>query len=311
MSDNKVKVLFIGGYGRSGSTLFDRMLGQIEGFFSIGELKFVWERCFAEDQLCGCGRPFKECPFWSAVVKETFGGFEEVNVKEVMALKNSVDHAARIPLLLSPYAPAGYKERLDAYSLLLGKLFSAIKKTSGCEFIVDSSKSPSYGLILSRTPGVELYVIHLVRDSRAVSFSWQRKRARPEIYWKTVYMPRRGPIEGAIKWNISNLVIGMLRRKAKGYIRVCYEDLVERPREVMKEVSDFLGRPLKLDFIKDSTVRLKTNHTVAGNPMRFKHGAIELRPDIEWKEKMPASQRCLVTVLTSPLLFNYGYIGRK
>ncbi|WP_420910932.1 sulfotransferase [Thermus thermophilus] len=41
MSQEKVKVVFIGGYGRSGSTLLDRMLGQVEGFVSVGELRHI------------------------------------------------------------------------------------------------------------------------------------------------------------------------------------------------------------------------------------------------------------------------------
>ena len=35
----RTKVLFIGGYGRSGSTLLDRLLGQIDGFVSVGEVR--------------------------------------------------------------------------------------------------------------------------------------------------------------------------------------------------------------------------------------------------------------------------------
>ena len=33
-----VRVLYIGGLGRSGSTLLDRMLGQLDGVWSVGEL---------------------------------------------------------------------------------------------------------------------------------------------------------------------------------------------------------------------------------------------------------------------------------
>ena len=32
----------IPGAGRSGSTLLDRLLGQVNGFYSIGELKWIW-----------------------------------------------------------------------------------------------------------------------------------------------------------------------------------------------------------------------------------------------------------------------------
>ena len=43
MSDDTApKVLFIGGYGRSGSTLLDRVLGSTDGFFSAGELRSLF-----------------------------------------------------------------------------------------------------------------------------------------------------------------------------------------------------------------------------------------------------------------------------
>ena len=47
MSDgagNPTTVLYVAGAGRSGSTLLDNLLGQIPGFFSAGELRYVWER---------------------------------------------------------------------------------------------------------------------------------------------------------------------------------------------------------------------------------------------------------------------------
>ena len=36
-----VKVLYVAGLGRSGSTILANTLGQVEGFFSGGELNFI------------------------------------------------------------------------------------------------------------------------------------------------------------------------------------------------------------------------------------------------------------------------------
>ena len=67
MSDQKV--LYIGGFGRSGSTLVERILGQLPGFCSAGEIVFLWQRGLIDGQLCGCGVPVPECEFWSRVGK--------------------------------------------------------------------------------------------------------------------------------------------------------------------------------------------------------------------------------------------------
>jgi len=48
-------VLFIGGLGRSGSTLLDRMLGRLDDVWSVGELVHLWERGLSQNNRCGCG----------------------------------------------------------------------------------------------------------------------------------------------------------------------------------------------------------------------------------------------------------------
>ena len=62
-----VPVLFIAGFGRSGSTLLDRLLGSTPGVHSGGELAAIWTHGLVDDRLCSCGAPFSGCPFWRAV----------------------------------------------------------------------------------------------------------------------------------------------------------------------------------------------------------------------------------------------------
>ncbi len=72
MSGSPVKVLFVGGFGRSGSTILDNVLGQVEGFFSAGEVSYLWDRCFEQDRLCSCKNAFSQCPLWSRIVARAF-----------------------------------------------------------------------------------------------------------------------------------------------------------------------------------------------------------------------------------------------
>jgi hypothetical protein len=50
-----LNVLFVVGSGRCGSTLLDILLGQIDGFFSTGELHSLWWAGILEGRRCGCG----------------------------------------------------------------------------------------------------------------------------------------------------------------------------------------------------------------------------------------------------------------
>src|SRR4029453_1715634 len=93
----KQKVLFIGALGRSGTTLLERSLGQIEGFCAVGEIRHIWDRSFAANELCGCGVPFRGCDFWTAVVDEAYGGFAALDASELVAMKYSVDRTRYIP----------------------------------------------------------------------------------------------------------------------------------------------------------------------------------------------------------------------
>src|SRR3712207_8209479 len=60
MTNYPVKVLYVVGLGRSGSTILSNSLGQIGGFFSGGELNFIWRHNVLENRLCGCGRRSEE-----------------------------------------------------------------------------------------------------------------------------------------------------------------------------------------------------------------------------------------------------------
>ena len=79
----------------------------------------MWQAGPAADELCGCGQPFGECPFWQAVGQEAFGGWDKVDVDEVLALEADVLRHRNIPLLAlaaarSPSTPA----RCDRYAEL-------------------------------------------------------------------------------------------------------------------------------------------------------------------------------------------------
>jgi hypothetical protein len=306
----RMKVLYIGGYLRIGSTLLDRLLGECDGFVSIGELRRVWEENFGEDQPCGCGAPFSACSFWRAVIKDAYGGFDRVDLDKIVSLKCRVDRMRYIPQLMSPWQIPGYRRALTKYSDILAKLYTGIQKVSGGRVIIDSSKDPSYAYLLANLPNIDLYVVHLVRDSRAVSYSWLRKKIKHEVVYggKKVYMPQRGPMDSSIGWTRANLLLEPLKFCGIKYMRVRYEDLLAAPRSILLNILALLQEEQSLPFLVGHTAKLRIAHTVAGNPMRFRRGHIELCLDEEWKRGMRPVDRQIVTAMTWPLLSKYGYL---
>lgn len=311
--ERRPRVVFIGGFARSGSTLLDCMVGQTPGFVSTGEIKFIWTRGLQRNEPCGCGEPFNACPFWKAVLEKAFGSNDRIDPEGLAALHASIERTRYVPeLSVEALRRRAIDARLEAYASVLESLYAAIRSVSGCDVVVDSSKDPLHGFTLAAMSGVDLRVVHLVRDSRAVAFSHQRHKARTPGAGGA-QLRRLDPKTSALGWDVANSLMHLLRAKAaSNSVRVRYEDLVGAPTDVIRSVTASAGHPYaRLDFIEPGGVHLGPNHTVSGNPSRFQRGLRELRMDAEWETGMERRDRDVVTALTWPLLARYGYVGSR
>lgn len=307
MSTDRIRVLYIGGFGRSGSTLLERTLSRTAGFCAVGELRHIWERGVAANQLCGCGAAFRECEFWRRVLQEAFGGIDRLHAERLVKLKGGVDRTRYIPSMLLG-APAAFRRRLAEYGTILTRLYRAIREVSNCRVIVDSSKEPSHGYILRTLAEVELYTVHLVRDSRAVAYSWLKKKQRPEIYWTHELMARYTPFGSSLRWLVFNGLMHGFARSGGRYLRLHYEGFARDPEGALARVLEFLGEPRpKSPLVRGHMLALGVDHTVSGNPMRFAVGEVRIKPDDAWRERLAPADRRLVTACTWPLLLAYGY----
>src|SRR6266536_2074426 len=135
LSNPPLKVLYIAGAGRSGSTLLDGVLGQLDGFFAAGELRYLWERGLQESRLCGCGVAVRDCPTWRAVLASAFGPGVDANA--AARLQRKATRVRRAPaMILSGRLGRRRSERLGT---VLGPLYQAIQESTGCRVLVDSS----------------------------------------------------------------------------------------------------------------------------------------------------------------------------
>ena len=131
--------------------------------------------------------PVRSCPFWTGVFRQAFGGMEYVDSRRMFELSASLFRVRRIPQLLCPSISRGFRDNLQYFSQVVTKLYRTTQEVSGCRVLIDSSKTNKYCVGLSRIPDIDLHVVHIVRDSRAVAYSWQRKKKRPEIHWTTAF----------------------------------------------------------------------------------------------------------------------------
>lgn len=305
------RVLYIGGVGRSGTTVLERALGELPGFHVLGETVHMWQRALVDDELCGCGRPFSDCPFWTEVGRRAFGGWDQVDPAEVTGLKRAVDRNRYVGRLAAPRLSPGVAAQVARYVGMYRRVYEAVAEITGASVVVDSSKHASLAFCLRWDPQLDLRVVHAVRDARGVAYSWAKVTRRPEATsGRTSFMPTYSPASTALRWDFYNSAFGVLAKRGTPTLRVRYEEFVADPRRVLAGIADFAGAPVDdagLAFASDTGVELTAQHTVSGNPVRFTTGLVPLRRDEAWRTELPAGQRRAVSVLAAPLLLAYGY----
>jgi Sulfotransferase family len=308
VGSERVKVLYVVGLGRSGSTILSNSLGQIPNFFSGGELNFIWRHNVIENRLCGCGRPFRECPVWTKVMDEAYGSMDGVDPREMMRLQNVGTRTRHIPMMLTEVGRRSLSARLEKLLISYGRLYEAIETATGSRVVVDSSKEPAHGYAMSMVPSVDLYALHLVRDPRAAAYSWSKKKPQPDTDTRE-FMVRFSSTKSSALWDSWNASAEALwRRTPKRYLRLRYEDFVADPRKSLDKILTLVGeREAEPPLVGEREVKLGVSHTVSGNPNRFETGAVELRTDREWISRMNLRDKVLVTALTFPLLTHYRY----
>lgn len=310
MSGLDQKVLYIGGFGRSGSTLVERILGQLPGFCSAGEIVFLWQRGLIDGQLCGCGTPVPECDFWARVGKTAFGGWDQIDAHEMLALQKRVDRNRYIPSMVAPRLRPAAQADFERYTDVLSRLYRGIGEVAGARVVIDASKHASTAFLLRKVPNLDPRIVHLVRDSRGVAYSWTKEVKKPEVTGgDDAFMPQYSPSSSGRQWVAYNLMFDALGAIDKTMI-LRYEALMANPREGLERILAHADEPVtaeSFEFLGDGYVDLGCDHTVAGNPMRFHQGRLDLRLDQAWTTKLPERDRKVVTAITWPLQLRYGY----
>ncbi|QLQ38449.1 sulfotransferase family protein [Micromonospora robiginosa] len=314
------RVLFVGGLGRSGSTLLELLLAQSADVCAVGEVVHLWERALGADERCGCGERFTACPFWRQVGEQAFGGWSAVDRDDVLALKDRVDRTRHIPRLakgsLAPDQLADVRRYADLYT----RIYRAALAVTGARVVVDSSKHASLAFALSWADDLDLRVLHLVRDSRAVAYSWGKQVRRPEVVDGEDFMPTFSPFEVSKLWTAQNAAFHLLASRAK-VLRLRYEDFTADPAGTVRRLRDFSGLPddpAALRILAGDPPNPAAEpaapfraHSVAGNPLRFSGGPLTVRRDEAWRDRLPRRSRAVVSLATLPLRVRYGYLGQR
>jgi hypothetical protein len=212
---------------------------------------------------------------------------------------------------------SGLLATATSYAGIYARLYAAIAQVSGCRVVVDSSKHASLAFCLRMSADIDLRVIHVVRDSRAVAYSWTKRIRRPEAADNSgEYMAMFSPARSALLWDALNLGFSLLARRGVPVRQIRYEDFLADPPGSMAQLAEFTSGPgdftdLIAAFLTRDRASVGVSHTASGNPMRFATGTITFRADEAWRDALPVRDRAIVSALTLPLLARYGYLRRS
>lgn len=305
MENAKIKVLYIAGFERSGSTIINRVLGQIEGFVAWGELRDIWQHGITENRLCTCGELFLDCLEWQKIFDRAFGGVDSVDAVQMFQLQRKIRNSFLLYYL--GLLPKEYFKNIGSeYFKHLTELYDAIESITGSRVIVDSTKASWYGFILGMLPNIDLYVLHIVRSPQGVchSLAKRKKQGEKESQWYN-------PWHASLSWNLKNSAVEiLLKHPAQNYSIMRYEDFIGNPKASVKTILDFIKEPLNtLPFEDEYTVRMSTDHIITGSPSsRSQTGMVRLNLDQKWKTDMTKLDKSIIEGLTFSMRSKYGYV---
>lgn len=303
------KILFVVGMARSGSTLLTALLNRADGIAGLGEAHVYWELAGGEER-CGCGQSLADCPVWQALYlaqREQGVDFDEMrgSFRDFVRPRPS-------SLLRGLRARRGGpgSDRLGRYLEATEAIYSWMAERTESAVLVDSTKLPAAADLTAAMAETDVYLLHMVRDPRAVAHSLARQRRGAE--GGGLGSPRylAAVARAALDWTLRNAYAeAKLRRlSARRYRRLRFEDLTRQPRATVAELLAYVGaEPAPEVFVSADTVELGENHILTGNSVRFERGPVTVAPAERWREEMPRHAQALATLLTLPLLAFYRY----
>ena len=290
-----VTPIYILGRGHSGTTILDLLLGSAGDSHGVGEL--ISGLAKFESGVCSCGAETSECKFWVNVKQE----FEHLGHRwdDLDQLVRQAYVGNFFSTLFMSKAKQDYLEKLNT------DLFDAIGRVANAEFVVDSTKEPTRGLLLAKTGNTK--IVHIIRSPFDIIESNLHRidSGQPFRFMRRNYTNRRMRYlfvaVSAFAWNIG-FFLGALSKVWAGenYVRVFYRELYNKPDATLNVLANALGLSMAetIDRVRDQKP-IPIVHRIAGNKIRFKKQII-FRNNRE-KKSLGKIEKLLVLIFAFPV----------
>jgi len=304
MDASPLKILCITGWCRNGSTIIGNILNEIPGFFHVGELHFLWKNAAGKgaNNLCGCGEALTRCPVWSTILPlgRPAGVAADAYADAVIRRQRACVRTRHTWRVLNH----GLRDdEIREHAALMTRTYHAAAERMGARVIVDTTKIPGEAALLPHLEGVTPYYVHLVRDPRAVAQSWSREKQ---------YCYVMSSRTSTAYWHGFNLASqAITRRHPQRSLFLRYEEFIADPAGTIDALLRLCGADPAANPMQGRMIELHANHTVTGNPDRFRTGVTLIRDrDDSWQTDLPVSAKLAAVTLSWPLFRRYGYRHR-
>ncbi|RMG33410.1 MAG: sulfotransferase [Planctomycetota bacterium] len=309
----RLRVIYVMGAGRSGSTVLSALLGAHPQVIGVGELEqyLLPHQGGLDGQLCSCRRWHLQCPFWREVFDRWQSAGHGVDPQTFVAWQarysdfRGLGHLRWLRLIGNGVRCSASFER---YLAATEALLRAIAETAGRSVIVDSSKNPLRALLLGRISDLDVRVVHAVRDGRAVAWSRKKTYRKDELSGVQREFRSLPAWYTATHWSLVNAIASLVRRRFADHAALIrYEDLVTEPEATLERLGQSVGLDMRpvIDDVRHGR-EIPVGHMIAGNRLRMS-GVIRVRADTEWIRKLPARDRRTCWIIAGWLLKRYGY----
>jgi len=276
----KPRVLYVLGYGRSGSTVIGMALGQHPGMVNLGEISvlatFVPGPTYIPPRACGCLLPLDQCPYWQGVARRL--GSMTALAQDGTTLSPTMGWRRYAPWLPEP------SDELPRWANAAAALYGATIAEARAEVAIDTSKGAPRAWWLWKSGAVDLMFIWLTRSLEDVIRSQIRHG--------------QSALKTAVSWRLAQRQAAQVARAAERaglrVPRISYERLTYEPRAVLGDILAHVGLPWD-----EAVLTPRPAHTIGGEHEGKHGGRLTIEASTRSRPPLPLNARLTLNLLDS------------
>jgi hypothetical protein len=272
------RLVYIGGFGQSGTTLIESLLTANPDVVACGEVVNGFQGRSGRELKCSCRKSAKDCPIWGVLDRGSNAPWS---------------HDALVLTLLE-HVESKYRVLCDSSKTTWGSITTPFR--------------------FKRLLGPKFFLLHVVRDPRGVCWSAMRlpqrktvRKKRRNLTERLLSRPIPRCLRTTIGWWVANLSCELFGWFYPAqYVRLRYEDVARAPHKALYGLLNAISPDLSVRLAEPGAN--DNRHQIYGNPMRRQRLLFaDVRFDDGWKSEMAPQHRWLAGALTWPLRTRYGY----